>query len=56
LQTPEVKGELMANTEYAFGRGALGAPSFRVGDELDFGEDRLRDVEAEILARQAVVG
>jgi 2-hydroxychromene-2-carboxylate isomerase len=51
-QTDEVKARLLANTEYAFGKGAFGSPSFLVGDELYFGKDRLPEVEAEI-ARQA---
>jgi len=43
---PEVKGELRATTEEAVGRGVFGAPSFFVGDELFFGQDRLMFVEA----------
>ena len=52
-QTPEVKGELMANTEQAVARGAFGSPTFFVGEEMFFGKDRLGDVEAEILAQRA---
>jgi 2-hydroxychromene-2-carboxylate isomerase len=47
-QTPEVKQQLMNNTEAAVERGVFGIPSFFVGDELFFGKDRLRDVEEEI--------
>jgi 2-hydroxychromene-2-carboxylate isomerase len=50
---PEVKQELIANTERAVARGVFGSPSFFVGDELFFGKDRLRDVEEEIEARKA---
>jgi 2-hydroxychromene-2-carboxylate isomerase len=32
---------LKANTEEAVARGAFGAPTFFVGDEMYFGEDRL---------------
>ncbi|HEV2562882.1 MAG TPA: 2-hydroxychromene-2-carboxylate isomerase [Rhizomicrobium sp.] len=48
-QTPEVKQQLMNNTEAAVERGVFGIPSFFVGGELFFGKDRLRDVEEEIL-------
>ncbi|HEY4124624.1 MAG TPA: 2-hydroxychromene-2-carboxylate isomerase [Rhizomicrobium sp.] len=47
-QLPESKQRLMDNTEKAVARGAFGAPTFFVGDEVFFGKDRLTDVEAEI--------
>jgi 2-hydroxychromene-2-carboxylate isomerase len=50
---PDVKLELIANTERSVSRGTFGSPSFFVGDELFFGKDRLRDVEAAIEAQQA---
>lgn len=37
----ENKQQLRANTDEAIARGAFGAPSFFVGDELFFGHDRL---------------
>jgi 2-hydroxychromene-2-carboxylate isomerase len=37
----EVKARLIANTESAVARGAFGAPTFFVGDEMFFGQDRL---------------
>lgn len=46
---PAVKAGLVAATEDAARRGAFGAPSFFVGDELFFGKDSLPEVEAEIL-------
>ena len=46
---PEVKGELLANTERSVARGVFGSPSFFVGDELFFGKDRLREVEEAIV-------
>ncbi|HEU4429568.1 MAG TPA: 2-hydroxychromene-2-carboxylate isomerase [Myxococcota bacterium] len=50
---PDVKQELLANTEAAVARGVFGSPSFFVGDELFFGKDRLREVEEEIEAQKA---
>jgi 2-hydroxychromene-2-carboxylate isomerase len=44
-QDPEVKAELMANTEKAAERGAFGIPTFFVGEEMFFGKDRLAQVE-----------
>ena len=52
IQEPEVKQELIANTESAVARGVFGSPSFFVGDDLYFGKEKLRDVEEE-LARLA---
>lgn len=51
-QDPEVKAELVANTEAAVARGVFGIPTFFVGDEMFFGKDRLAQVEEEA-ARQA---
>jgi 2-hydroxychromene-2-carboxylate isomerase len=48
---PDVKQELLANTEGSVARGVFGSPSFFVGDELFFGKDRLREVEEAIAAR-----
>jgi 2-hydroxychromene-2-carboxylate isomerase len=50
-QDPKVKEQLVRNTEASVARGAFGAPTFFVGEEIFFGKDRLRDVEAEILAK-----
>ena len=49
--TPEVKEELLANTQGSVDRGAFGSPSFFVDGELYFGKDRLRDVEEAIQSR-----
>lgn len=46
---PETKAMLRANTEEAIARGAFGAPTFFVGDEMFFGHDRL-DYAEEALA------
>jgi len=40
-QKPEWKQALKANTDEAVERGAFGAPSIFVGDDLYFGQDRL---------------
>lgn len=49
-QSPDVKAQLMANTQQAFDRGAFGSPTFFVGDEMYFGKDRLADFEQQISA------
>lgn len=46
-----VKQRLKDNTEEAVKRGVFGAPTFFVGNEMHFGQDRL-DFVAEALARQ----
>jgi 2-hydroxychromene-2-carboxylate isomerase len=43
---PDVKAELVANTEAAAKRGAFGVPTFFVGEEMFFGKERLGQVEA----------
>jgi 2-hydroxychromene-2-carboxylate isomerase len=48
-QDPDVKAALIDSTQQAFERGAFGAPTFYVNDQIFFGKDRLRDVEDEIL-------
>jgi 2-hydroxychromene-2-carboxylate isomerase len=45
---PDVKQELLANTEASVARGVFGSPSFFVGGELFFGKDSLPEVEEEI--------
>jgi 2-hydroxychromene-2-carboxylate isomerase len=44
-QTPEVKAELIANTEAAVARGVFGAPTIFMAGEMYFGQDRLDFVE-----------
>jgi 2-hydroxychromene-2-carboxylate isomerase len=51
-QSPDVKQELMRNTEVSVARGTFGSPTFFVGDEIFFGKDQLRDVEEEFRRRQ----
>ncbi len=45
IGSDEVKNELRANTEQAAARGVFGVPTFAVGDELFWGQDRLDLVE-----------
>jgi 2-hydroxychromene-2-carboxylate isomerase len=52
IQDPDVKRELLENTEDSVARGAFGSPSFFVERELFFGKDRLPEVEREILRQQ----
>jgi len=44
--TPENKAGLKTQTEEAQARGLFGAPSFTIGDELFWGNDRLEDAIA----------
>lgn len=50
ISDPQVKAELKSTTEEAVARGVFGAPTFFVGDEMHFGQDRMEWVE-EALAR-----
>ncbi|MEI7931818.1 MAG: 2-hydroxychromene-2-carboxylate isomerase [Alphaproteobacteria bacterium] len=47
---PEVKGELVANTEATVARGVFGIPTFFVDGEMYFGKDRLGQVEEALSA------
>ena len=40
IEDTEIKNELKENTEEAVSRGAFGAPTFFVGDQMFFGNDR----------------
>jgi len=48
VQTDEVKDALKKNTGEAIERGAFGSPTFFVGNEMFFGQDRLDFVEEEL--------
>lgn len=52
-ETPETKARLRANTERAAALGLFGAPSFVVGDELFWGNDRLEQALRWARTRQA---
>ena len=41
ITQPDIKDALKANTDEAIARGAFGVPSFFVGDDMYFGNDRL---------------
>ncbi len=45
LERQDVKDELRANTDHAVSLGVFGAPTFLVGDEMFWGNDRLGMVE-----------
>lgn len=45
IETPQVKAQLLENTQRSVERGTFGAPTFYVGDEIFFGKDRLLEVE-----------
>lgn len=45
-QSDDIKRQLIANTEEAVERGAFGAPTWFVGDEMFFGQDRIPHVVA----------
>ena len=45
ISSDTVKAQLRANTDHAAARGAFGAPTFFVGDEMFFGQDRIDWVE-----------
>ena len=49
---PEVKARLVATTEEAVARGVFGAPTFFVGEQMFFGQDRLDFVREALLARR----
>ena len=53
VQSPEVKQELVRNTEASGARGTFGSPTFFVGEEMFFGKDQLRDVEEEFTRRRS---
>jgi 2-hydroxychromene-2-carboxylate isomerase len=45
IETQPIKDRLRANTDAAIAKGAFGAPTFVVGDELFWGNDRMDFVE-----------
>lgn len=51
-QSPEAKERLRAQTDEAIRRSIFGAPSFTVGDELFWGNDRLEDALEWCIARK----
>lgn len=49
----DIKHALKTNTDEAIARGAFGVPSFFVGDDMYFGNDRLDLLRLAVLAAQA---
>lgn len=49
IARPDIKEQLKANTEEAIGRGAFGSPTFFVGNDMYFGNDRLPLVRSAVL-------
>lgn len=54
VQEPAIKQKLFDNTAEAVARGAFGMPTFFVGEEMFFGQDRLQFVEMALEAQDAV--
>ncbi len=50
-QDQNIKNKLIENTNFAVEKGAFGAPSFLIDDELFFGKETLQDVEELILSQ-----
>ncbi len=50
-QQQDIKNALITNTETAVKRGAFGAPTMYIGDEMFFGQDRLDFVEEQLSAK-----
>jgi 2-hydroxychromene-2-carboxylate isomerase len=47
-QDPNIKQQLIDNTQGAVDRGAFGIPTFFVGNEMFFGKERLGQIEEEL--------
>ncbi len=45
---PDIKQELISNTDSAVNRGVFGIPTFFAGEEMYFGKDRLDQVEEQL--------
>jgi 2-hydroxychromene-2-carboxylate isomerase len=53
ITRPDIKDQLKANTDEAIRRGAFGSPTFFVGDDMYFGNDRLPLVRSAVLRARA---
>ncbi|WP_457280391.1 DsbA family protein [Polaromonas sp. P5_D5] len=53
IAQPDIKEQLKANTDEAIRRGAFGSPTFFVGDDMYFGNDRLALVRSAVLRAKA---
>jgi len=50
IQDQSIKDQLIANTEASVARGNFGSPTFFIGDEMFFGQDRLHFVREALAA------
>lgn len=50
IERPEIKQRLREQTDEAIARGVTGIPTVAIGDQLFWGDDRLRDAAAAIAA------
>ncbi len=53
ITQPDIKDALKVNTDEAIARGAFGVPSFFVGDDMYFGNDRLDLLRLAVLKAKA---
>jgi 2-hydroxychromene-2-carboxylate isomerase len=53
IEHPDIKRRLVDETDRAVARGVFGVPSFFVGDELFFGQDRLEFVIEAVASQRA---
>ena len=49
ISDPEIKAELINNTNQAVEKGVFGIPSFFIEDELYFGKESLREIKDMLL-------
>ena len=49
IARPDIKEQLKSNTEEAIARGAFGVPTFFIGEDMYFGNDRLALVRSALL-------
>lgn len=54
IARPDIKDQLKANTDEAIRRGAFGSPTFFVGDDMYFGNDRLPLLRAAVLRARSM--
>lgn len=53
IARPDIKEQLKANTDEAIRRGAFGSPTFFVGEDMYFGNDRLALLRSAVLRAKA---
>ncbi|MDD5323786.1 MAG: 2-hydroxychromene-2-carboxylate isomerase [Polaromonas sp.] len=55
IARPDIKEQLKANTDEAIRRGAFGSPTFFVGDDMYFGNDRLPLLRSAVLRARSSI-